>query len=244
MRHAPLAKFNDISNTQKMILLALAEGWRLRYADQHGWCLFQAGRQRPFAQIAASTVEKLTRGGWLDAGIATRELGFRPEKQLTRTGRRYAERLIDSPQRGSSSSQCKSPSHSEESTCPRRSSISSARSWASLSSISARAGRSMSSRRPPRRARASASTRRSPALRARGLTSYTQLKKFVQDRPGHDKRYAIDATRIETELGWRPRHSFESGLRETVAWYLEHSEWLEAVRSGSYRGERLGLGAR
>lgn len=79
-----------------MILLALAEGWRLRYADQHGWCLFQAGRQRPFAQIAASTVEKLTRGGWLDAGIATRELGFRPEKQLTRTGRRYAERLIDS----------------------------------------------------------------------------------------------------------------------------------------------------
>jgi hypothetical protein len=78
-----------------MILLALSEGWRLRYADSHGWCLFQAGRQRPFAQIASSTVEKMTRSGWLSAGIATKELGFRPEKILTKTGRRYAQKLID-----------------------------------------------------------------------------------------------------------------------------------------------------
>jgi dTDP-glucose 4,6-dehydratase len=74
---------------------------------------------------------------------------------------------------------------------------------------------------------------------ARG--SYARLITFVPDRPGHDFRYAIDATRTSAALGWSPRHSFESGLRETVAWYLTHREWVERVQSGAYRGERLGL---
>jgi dTDP-glucose 4,6-dehydratase len=64
----------------------------------------------------------------------------------------------------------------------------------------------------------------------------------VRDRPGHDRRYAIDPSRIETELGWRPRHSFEEGLAATVAWYLEHQPWCAAVRErAQYGGERLGL---
>lgn len=70
---------------------------------------------------------------------------------------------------------------------------------------------------------------------------HANLITFVTDRPGHDARYAIDATKIERELGWYPRESFESGLRKTVKWYLDNSEWWERVRSGSYRGERLGL---
>ena len=65
---------------------------------------------------------------------------------------------------------------------------------------------------------------------------------FVTDRPGHDHRYAIDASKIERELGWLPNESFESGLRKTVAWYLENEWWWQRVRAGSYRGERLGLG--
>jgi dTDP-glucose 4,6-dehydratase len=67
------------------------------------------------------------------------------------------------------------------------------------------------------------------------------LIEFVTDRPGHDFRYAIDPAKITGELGWRPRHSFEDGLRETVRWYLENREWCERVQSGSYRRERLGL---
>ena len=70
---------------------------------------------------------------------------------------------------------------------------------------------------------------------------YERLITYVQDRPGHDLRYAIDASKIERELGWRPRQTFESGLRETVRWYLENRTWWERVRSGAYRGERLGL---
>ncbi|MEP7087435.1 MAG: GDP-mannose 4,6-dehydratase, partial [Gemmatimonadota bacterium] len=66
---------------------------------------------------------------------------------------------------------------------------------------------------------------------------------FVPDRPGHDLRYAIDSGKITRELGWAPRETFESGLRATVRWYLEQREWWERVRSGAYRGERLGLGA-
>ena len=66
---------------------------------------------------------------------------------------------------------------------------------------------------------------------------------FVADRRAHDRRYAIDAAKIERELGWRPRRSFAEGLRATVAWYLENEIWWSAIREGSYRGERLGLGA-
>lgn len=66
---------------------------------------------------------------------------------------------------------------------------------------------------------------------------------FVPDRPGHDLRYAIDARKIERDLGWRPAETFESGLRKTVAWYLENRPWWERVRSGVYRGERLGTTA-
>jgi len=83
-----------------------------------------------------------------------------------------------------------------------------------------------------------------PALLARGLPSYSGLKTFVEDRPGHDRRYAIDATKIRRELGWRPRHDFESGLLATVRWYLAHRAWCESVQSGRYQRERLGLGER
>ena len=69
-----------------------------------------------------------------------------------------------------------------------------------------------------------------------------ELIQFVTDRPGHDMRYAIDASKIARELGWKPAESFESGLRKTVNWYLQNRSWWERVRSGKYRGERLGLG--
>ncbi|MGH7789651.1 MAG: dTDP-glucose 4,6-dehydratase, partial [Candidatus Binatia bacterium] len=78
------------------------------------------------------------------------------------------------------------------------------------------------------------------ALAARGARSYADLKTFVQDRPGHDRRYAIDASHVQRELGWRPRHDFESGLRATVQWYLANRAWCEAVQAGTYRRERLG----
>jgi dTDP-glucose 4,6-dehydratase len=69
---------------------------------------------------------------------------------------------------------------------------------------------------------------------------HAQLKQFVTDRPGHDRRYAIDATKIRTELGWRPAETFESGLRRTLHWYLENQDWSRRVTDGRYRGERLG----
>ncbi len=68
------------------------------------------------------------------------------------------------------------------------------------------------------------------------------LKTFVPDRPGHDRRYAIDASKIRRELGWAPRHTFEDGLRSTVRWYLDHRDWCEQVQAGRYDGTRLGLG--
>jgi dTDP-glucose 4,6-dehydratase len=70
---------------------------------------------------------------------------------------------------------------------------------------------------------------------------HATLIEFVADRPGHDVRYAIDASKIGRELGWRPRHDFARGLRATVRWYLDHRPWWERVMSGAYRGERLGL---
>ncbi|MFL6290254.1 MAG: dTDP-glucose 4,6-dehydratase [Thermoanaerobaculia bacterium] len=71
--------------------------------------------------------------------------------------------------------------------------------------------------------------------------SYKELKTFVADRPGHDRRYAIDDEKARTELGWEPRQSFESGLRATVRWYLQNRAWCDAVQSGKYGRERLGL---
>ncbi len=67
------------------------------------------------------------------------------------------------------------------------------------------------------------------------------LINFVPDRPGHDLRYAIDASKITNELGWAPQETFESGLRKTVEWYLANRSWWERIRSGVYRGERLGV---
>jgi dTDP-glucose 4,6-dehydratase len=64
---------------------------------------------------------------------------------------------------------------------------------------------------------------------------YRNLIKFVTDRPGHDRRYAINATKIRNELGWTPRETFETGLKRTVRWYLDHKDWVAAVRSGEYR---------
>ncbi|HSD67614.1 MAG TPA: GDP-mannose 4,6-dehydratase, partial [Vicinamibacteria bacterium] len=82
-----------------------------------------------------------------------------------------------------------------------------------------------------------------PHLAARGLRRYSELKTFVPDRPGHDRRYAIDASKIRRELGWAPSHAFEDGLRETVRWYIANHPWCEAVQSGRYGRERLGLSA-
>jgi dTDP-glucose 4,6-dehydratase len=62
-----------------------------------------------------------------------------------------------------------------------------------------------------------------------------KLITYVTDRPGHDQRYAIDASRIEAELGWKPRETFESGLHKTVRWYLSNRAWIESVRTGEYR---------
>jgi dTDP-glucose 4,6-dehydratase len=74
-----------------------------------------------------------------------------------------------------------------------------------------------------------------------GVSSYRALKTLVPDRPGHDRRYAIDAAKIRRELGWRPQHVVEDGLFHTVRWYLEHRDWCEQVQAGRYDRERLGL---
>lgn len=76
-----------------------------------------------------------------------------------------------------------------------------------------------------------------------GLARYEDLITFVKDRPGHDQRYAIDASKIQHELGWVPEETFTSGLRKTVQWYLDNLEWCRHVQDGSYQRERLGANA-
>jgi dTDP-glucose 4,6-dehydratase len=80
------------------------------------------------------------------------------------------------------------------------------------------------------------------APRADGRPRATQIS-FVPDRPGHDRRYAIDASKLKRELGWAPSVDFETGLARTVDWYLAHGEWTARVLDGSYRMQRLGQGA-
>lgn len=76
-----------------------------------------------------------------------------------------------------------------------------------------------------------------------GSGHYNDLITFVSDRPGHDLRYAIDASKIQKELGWVPAETFETGLRKTVKWYLNNLEWCHRVQDGSYQRERIGVGA-
>jgi dTDP-glucose 4,6-dehydratase len=80
---------------------------------------------------------------------------------------------------------------------------------------------------------------KNPAMRQAGIRSYFDLKHYVDDRPGHDRRYAIDARKVQGELGWSPRHDFDTALGRTVGWYLAHRNWCEQV-SGAYNRERLG----
>ncbi len=69
---------------------------------------------------------------------------------------------------------------------------------------------------------------------------YREQITFVKDRPGHDKRYAIDSTKLQTQLGWSPKHTFETGIRDTVRWYLDNEWWWKPIREKKYAGERLG----
>jgi len=79
-------------------------------------------------------------------------------------------------------------------------------------------------------------------LKPQGVSYYRDLVAHVPDRPGHDLRYAIDARKIERELGWRPEESFETGIWKTVEWFLANEDWWTRVLDGSYQGDRLGLG--
>jgi dTDP-glucose 4,6-dehydratase len=87
-------------------------------------------------------------------------------------------------------------------------------------------------------------TKDNQLLRGRGISSYSQLKVFVPDRPGHDRRYAIDASKARSELNWAPRYTLESGLERTVTWYIENRAWCRTVEEGKYDRERLGLTTR
>ena len=74
-----------------------------------------------------------------------------------------------------------------------------------------------------------------------GLSSYSELIKYVEDRPGHDVRYAIDASKIKNNLGWEPKEDFLSGIRKTVQWYLDNLSWSKNIQDGSYKLERIGV---
>ena len=73
------------------------------------------------------------------------------------------------------------------------------------------------------------------------FNSYIELVTYVEDRPGHDLRYAIDAKKIKNELGWVPNENFDSGIKKTILWYLNNKRWYENVQSGSYKLQRLGV---
>lgn len=79
-------------------------------------------------------------------------------------------------------------------------------------------------------------------IKPAGVAHYEDLITFVADRPGHDLRYAIDASKIQRELGWVPQETFDSGIRKTVQWYLQNRDWWQRILSGAYQGQRLGLG--
>ena len=72
-------------------------------------------------------------------------------------------------------------------------------------------------------------------------SSYSDLITFVKDRPGHDFRYAIDAGKIQNDLGWSPNESFETGIRKTIHWYLDNQNWWKSIQDNNYRQERLGV---
>jgi dTDP-glucose 4,6-dehydratase len=78
-------------------------------------------------------------------------------------------------------------------------------------------------------------------VKPNGIDHYQELITYVNDRPGHDLRYAIDASKIKNKLGWQPKETFESGIKKTVEWYLANEQWWCRVKNGSYAGERLGL---
>ncbi len=82
---------------------------------------------------------------------------------------------------------------------------------------------------------------KNPSLTEKGLSRYAELKRFVEDRPGHDFRYAIDFSKIQNHLAWTPRHSFQTGLRRTIEWYVDNQPWCQRVMAENYQGERLGL---
>jgi dTDP-glucose 4,6-dehydratase len=72
------------------------------------------------------------------------------------------------------------------------------------------------------------------------LKSYKELITYVQDRPGHDLRYAIDADKIKRDLDWLPKENFQTGIRKTIRWYLDHQDWWQNIQSNKYQQERLG----
>ena len=71
--------------------------------------------------------------------------------------------------------------------------------------------------------------------------SYSELIVYVTDRPGHDFRYAIDASKIKNDLGWTPKETFETGIQKTIQWYLNHGDWWRKIQDGTYNQERLGI---